>query len=233
MLFNRKFDTNIDVQAIVSAASILSDCGIAFAEEYPFAGCFVKISKKECQFFLEKVEHERDPSYVPPEPTAIVDMFSKALEPLTHVERIGPNLSKYNKYKILRRYHEFGRIFIENALADIADHGFERSLLPASDRLVSSSDNQEAYDQSILSLDELSKELESSNEAGDVFGDNREIVESEISALRRLITGARVRAEPTLAYAKKCLGWIMEKAGIATIGELAKRALTHLIDWLS
>jgi hypothetical protein len=127
---------------------------------------------------------------------------------------------------LVRQYKFGGHDFAETRLIGMA-------AVPASDRIVSPADNQAAYDQSIESLTNLEIELKTSNEAGDIFGDDRDLVVRELSLLNSLISGARVRAEPAIALAKKSLGWIAEKAAGAAIGDMAKRALGYLMDWLS
>lgn len=230
--FGRQFGFDVDIDEVNAAVQILSNCGIAIVESDPFAGDFIKISRKRANFFLAAVEKERDPAYEGNKNSASSKMIalSAAIGVNHFVYR--PNLDKYNRYVILKRYLEFGDDFILKALGAIANRGFENGKLPASDRTVSPSDNQEAYDQSISSLTEIELELKTSNEAGDIFGDDREVAVQEISTLRNIMASARVRAEPTLALARKCLGWIAEKAGTASVGELAKRALSSIIAWL-
>ncbi|WNO55035.1 hypothetical protein [Stakelama saccharophila] len=104
---------------------------------------------------------------------------------------------------------------------------------PASDRFVSKSDNEAAYQEAIGSLAKLEDELATSNEAGSIFGDEKPVVETEVSVLFTLLDKGRVRAVPVIEYAKRCLGWIAEKAGAASIGELAKQALLAILHWLS
>jgi hypothetical protein len=223
--FFEKYGLVVDSEDISTAVDLLVDCGIAYSEDDSFAGRFVKISRSRCGVFLAAVEEELDPSFKGRNNDSGTIWINRDIR--------RPNLSKYNKYPVLKRYHEFGREFIEQALQTISIRGYENGTVPASDRMVTPSDNQEAYDNSVASLAELESELRISNEAGDVFGDDRQVAAQEISTLQILIAGARVRSEPTLAFAKKCLSWIAEKAGAAAIGELAKRALASLIAWLS
>jgi hypothetical protein len=122
--------------------------------------------------------------------------------------------------------------FQTHGIGALQDDFVSISSAPASDRIVSRSDNQTAYDQAVNTLDQLKSELITSNEAGDALGDDGDIAVAEVSALSRIIAEARVRADSTLSFARKCLAWIAEKAGAASVGELAKRALGYLISWL-
>jgi hypothetical protein len=269
--FERRYGLSVDVEEISAAVDILSDCGLAFTEEDPFAGRFIKIARPRYKAFLDAVDQERDPNFegrkMGPIHAAVSSAFSTGFGAVIH----RPNLDKYNKYMVLKRYHEFGQDFIKKAISALSSSANEhteapKSILehsagsavseelipvtdafgvtlgqmftptdgaPASDRIVFPSDNQDAYDQSIASLENLENELKTSNEAGDIFGDDRELATQELSLLRNLISGARVRAEPAITLAKKSLGWIAEKAGAAAIGDMAKRALGFLIEWLS
>jgi hypothetical protein len=233
--FQQRYDINVNDDAVILALEILSDCKIAFVEHDQFAGQFIKLSRSQYNGFLRNVEIERDPSFEGHKNySGIADAAALSIfNAISGKEIYRPNLVKYNCYKILRRYHEFGGDFIVKALEAIANRGYQSELTLESDRTVLSTDNQEAYDQSIESLKELETELKTSNEAGIIFGDDREIAIQELSFLRNIISGTRVRVEPAIAFAKKSLGWIAEKAGSAAIGDIAKRALGFLIEWLS
>ncbi|MFN4358363.1 hypothetical protein [Sphingopyxis alaskensis] len=123
--------------------------------------------------------------------------------------------------------------YLENGIEGVARNLIPVGALPPPDRLVEPTDNQEAYDQSVESLRELEDALSKSNEAGDALGDDRRIALEEVSALAKMISQAQVRAQPVLLFARRSLGWIIEKAGAASVGEIAKRALNALIDWLT
>ncbi|WP_447724510.1 hypothetical protein [Sphingomonas koreensis] len=230
--FQESYKIDVDVDIIIAAARIISSCDLGFADSDPFAGTFIKIRRSRIGDFIRNVNRERDPSF-----TVSVrdhsDIFSSQIKPAKYVQvRHTPNLDTYNSYPILRRYFEFGDDFIVGALQKISRDGFEGIVVPASDRIVSKSDNQEAYEHSVEALDNLQSALATGNEAGDIFGDDRDVVAQEVSTLASLVKQARVRAEPVIALARKCLGWIAEKAGSAAIGDLAKRALSSLMDWL-
>ena len=105
--------------------------------------------------------------------------------------------------------------------------------IPASDRIVSSKDNQLAYERAVEALEDLHVQLGTNNEVGAALGDSRDLAVVEVSTLSALLRTARVRAEPVMALARKSLTWIAEKAGSAAVTDLAKRALSAIIEWLT
>ena len=123
--------------------------------------------------------------------------------------------------------------YIAQGLDFLEDRMVGPDLIPASDRIVPSTHNQSSHDQAVGTLERLQKELTESNEVGEIFGDDRDVIIAEVSALRKLVEAAKARAAPTLALAKRTLQWISEKATAAAVGELAKRALSHIVAWLT
>jgi hypothetical protein len=230
--FNEKYGLSVDEEVIVAAANILAHCNIAYTEQDPLAGVFVKISQKKYQKFIEAAVKKSDPEFKGYQEKNFSSIQSQ-IPKNSYIYVSKPNFDVYNKYKILRRYYQFGSPFIKKALKNLSSQGVEKGLLIDRSRIVTPSHNQKAYDQSILSLEELQKEVNTSNEVGDIFGDDRELVLDELSILSGLLKSGKVRVESTLAFAKKCLGWISEKAGSAAIGELSKRALSSIIEWLT
>ncbi len=112
-------------------------------------------------------------------------------------------------------------------------NGNENDKFPASDRFVSRSDNLGLAAEADLLLQEITEKLQSdSNEIGDAFGDERVVAIEEISLLRKLTNQVRFRAAPVLAIAQRTLLWITEKAGAASVGELAKKVLNLFFSWL-
>jgi hypothetical protein len=106
--------------------------------------------------------------------------------------------------------------------------------VPASDRIVLRSDNEAVAEEAADALTELSDELRSdSNEVGDAFGDDRLIAATEVEQLAQMVNQPRIRVQPVLAFAQRTLTWIAEKAGAATVAELAKRAWALLFAWLN
>ncbi|MBK7162630.1 MAG: hypothetical protein IPH79_09105 [Sphingomonadales bacterium] len=180
---------------------------------------------------------------------SFVRIALKQLKDLREVELEGDQSPVFNVLKVpfSATLTAYGSRMIEKDLSDpssrlvafqnsgigaLQENFVSISAAPASDRIVSNLDNQSEYDQAVIALDELKSELTTSNEAGDAMGDNRTIALAEVSAISRIISETRVRAEATLSFARKTLAWIIEKAGAASVAEIAKRALGHLINWL-
>ncbi|WP_397505874.1 hypothetical protein [Qipengyuania sp. R86523] len=128
---------------------------------------------------------------------------------------------------LISRYRDFDMNGLEDQL--VIARG-----IPASDRIVNRTDNQDLADQAVASLADLRDELSSqSNEIGEAFGDDREIAINEIEQLSSMVEKPRIRVNSILAYARRSLSWIAEKAGGASVGDLAKRALAIFIEWLT
>lgn len=121
----------------------------------------------------------------------------------------------------------------DKGLEDLEDQLIRARGIPASDRIVLRSDNEPAAEEAVGALADLENELRSnSNEVGDISGDDLEIAIGEVDRLTQMANQRRIRVAPLLALARKTLGWIAEKAGAAGVGDLAKRALATLFDWL-
>lgn len=138
----------------------------------------------------------------------------------------------------------FGRVFakslywsdfrneLQNSGSD-GDIEFKGAMLPASDRFVDIRDNQREASEAIELLEELESQIRVSNECGAIFGDDKDAVADEVKSIRDLISKPRIRPAIILEYARSALGWIADKAGAAAIGDLAKKALSYIFDWLS
>lgn len=163
---------------------------------------------------------------------------------------------KHEERPVSQRIKRLGEPALERAILRIAQedgleaiNGFtpggeyldfiERSKIedirvPASDRIILRSDNQDLADQAVSLLDEIAANLESnSNEVGDKFGDDREVALSEVNFLRKMASQSRIRVTLLINYAKQSLTWIAEKAASTAVGDLASRALSAFFEWLS
>jgi hypothetical protein len=107
------------------------------------------------------------------------------------------------------------------------------STVPASDRLVSLSDNEPDAAQARIAVEELKHKLEQINDIPEKLIPFREVAINEVDLLSSLINGSVVRAATVVALARKLLPWLADKAGGAAISELAKRALSTILAWLS
>lgn len=105
--------------------------------------------------------------------------------------------------------------------------------VPASDRIVTLSDNQPEVVEVRQEIHRLEEQVRISNEVGEIFGDDRQIALEEISTLRAMFSRSRVRAAAAIAFASRSLGWIAEKGAAAAVGEAAKRLLQLIINLFS
>lgn len=104
---------------------------------------------------------------------------------------------------------------------------------PASDRLVSFSDNEAAAQKAVDAVGKLQTTIIETNDLPEDLRPFKDVILGEVEVLKSLVNKSIVRASIVLTIARRLLPWISEKAGGAAIGELAKRALAALIDWLS
>lgn len=130
------------------------------------------------------------------------------------------------------------KLIVDNGLDAVFDGRIIKAMsteeaVPASDRFVERNDNQDKADDVGKGLQELEAQIKETNEGGAVFGDDRDAVADEVGALRAFLAQVRIRASVAIEFAKKSLGWISEKAGSAAIGDLAKRVLASILDWLT
>jgi hypothetical protein len=104
---------------------------------------------------------------------------------------------------------------------------------PASDRLVSFSDNEQSAKQARQSIDDLQRKIEQTNDLPERLAPFRQVALDEVDLLNVLINKTVVRAAMVIALARRLLPWIADKASGGAISELAKRALSNIIAWLS
>ena len=130
-----------------------------------------------------------------------------------------------NPESLMHKFQRFGDQAIRDQIVEAGG-------VPAADRFVDKNHNSGDFENLISSLDELEQSIKFGNEAGDLFGDDRDAIAEEIGALRALLSASKIRISLALEFAQRSLGWIAEKAGTATIGELAKKALSFAITWL-
>jgi hypothetical protein len=105
--------------------------------------------------------------------------------------------------------------------------------IPASDRIVLLTDNQEELDALRTSLAELSDQLKDANDVGAMTELEVDEARREIWLLEQSFNCQGVRVDWIEPIAKGCLKWISEKAAGATVGEAAKKALLAFLKWLA
>jgi hypothetical protein len=131
------------------------------------------------------------------------------------------------KYPILFEYSQFGQDWLLETWAD----NFGSNLPDSS--FVDVDPNSAEFREIDSTLQELENKIAHGNEGGDIFGDDKLIVAEEVGQLRQLLAQTRLRISAATERARTTLRWISEKATGAAIGDLAKRALDMIIDWLS
>ena len=103
--------------------------------------------------------------------------------------------------------------------------------VPASDRIVTLTHNQKS--EISLALEEISEQLATSNEIGESLGETKELIVSEVSAAKTLVSTGKFRLNTLFNLLSKPLSFLSEKFTGAAVGELAKRHLTELRKLLS
>ena len=102
--------------------------------------------------------------------------------------------------------------------------------IPASDRLVSRSDNLKPINLIKSGLEELSTLVQSTdNEVGDKIGDQREVIAEEISFAKRAVASPRFRLESLIGWLKPVLTYLADKFAGGAIADVAKRLLELLL----
>lgn len=82
-------------------------------------------------------------------------------------------------------------------------------------------------------LAELEVHLREDNDIGALTSDDREVAKSEVGELRESIKKAKVRTHALWIKAHDVLLWIIEKGAGSMVGEIAKRALKPIQDFIN
>jgi hypothetical protein len=100
--------------------------------------------------------------------------------------------------------------------------------VPASDRVVTLGHNSPAQTEALKKIDSL---VEAVKKANDFPGseDDREEAIAELSAARKLFEAAKVRVVAVTAVLQPRLRWLIDKAGGALVGIMAKGLWDYLI----
>lgn len=102
--------------------------------------------------------------------------------------------------------------------------------IEASDRVVSRSDNLPA----IKNIDELINdakiEINTSNEVGEVLGNEREIISLEFDIAQEVISKPRFRLKSLLNWLLPALKYLSDKFSGSALAEIAKRLVDLLLD---
>lgn len=135
-----------------------------------------------------------------------------------HVEE---QLAQPNSF--IRRYAEAGDEWLGTQTLGLAG-------VPASDRIVLRSDNQDAIEKIDQALDDISGELAKNNEVGAQLGDEKDVLQAEIEASKTLTNGKSFRIGRLISLLAPALKYLSDKFGGAAIGDAAKRLLQLLFD---
>ncbi len=135
----------------------------------------------------------------------------------------------------------FGRVF-ENKdfwadlhndpLPEIAVDSAEQDpldLIPASDRIVSRTDNQAEVEILHSDLKNLVDEIDTNNEVSVELGGNKEIIQGELKAADVLVSQPAFRLSRLSSLVLPVLRFLAEKFATGAIGEMAKRIIQALI----
>jgi hypothetical protein len=110
-----------------------------------------------------------------------------------------------------------------NAVPPQGDDDIVPFLLPAADRVVPLNHNSQDYADAIEQLDRLEELIRTTNDYPD--SDDRDRQVAEISATKRLLSAAMIRAEVAVSLAYKALKYLAKKFIDTMIGKLASSAL--------
>ena len=112
------FKVEVQPSTIDSALKILQECKIAFVANDVFAGKFVKITRARFDALMNGIETER---------LAYDKVVADAEDPNSGINQAEsmywPNLELIGKYKVLKKYSEFGSEWIAAAMPQIASEG--------------------------------------------------------------------------------------------------------------
>lgn len=122
--------------------------------------------------------------------------------------------------------------FIESFLEIESVEEFS-SIAPASDRIVRIDHNSRSFEITANGLEEISKDLEKSNEIGGLLGNYKEILLSEIRALQELFKSSYVRATAIFALAIPPLKFLAKEFSASSIGELAKKLIEEIFKMVT
>ncbi|WP_126174839.1 hypothetical protein [Tsuneonella rigui] len=104
--------------------------------------------------------------------------------------------------------------------------------VPASDRIVTRSDNLPEVQAIEEALDALSNEIVQSNEVGESLGDEREVIREDIAFARDAVHRERFRLSSLLGWLKPILKFLSERFAGKSIDEIVIR-LAQALDKLS
>lgn len=126
----------------------------------------------------------------------------------------------------LKKPGSFIRLYAEHGDDWLNSQTIHDGDVPASDRIVSRSDNQAQIEEIALKLDEIGNDLAVNNEIGSALGDDRGLLQSEIEASKVLVKSEKFRLAKLLSLLGPALKFLAEKFSGSAIGEAAKHLIT-------
>lgn len=102
--------------------------------------------------------------------------------------------------------------------------------VPASDRVVTRSDNQTKIVEIETDIAEVRRTLREDNEIGADLGDDREIIDLELEVADEVLKRPRFRLKSLLNWLLPALSFLAEKFAGGAIGEAAKRLVSLLLS---
>ena len=143
------------------------------------------------------------------------------------------NESVIDKSSLIYRYAVVGQDYLEKAVSALRGAGHESNIpdgksAPASDRIVSLSDNSEFRDQVIGMVSDLSELIRADNDPDGKISDVRPRLISELSASEELLKAPTVRLKALWAVLGAALAFIAKEFAGGAIGQLAGDLLEQL-----
>lgn len=105
----------------------------------------------------------------------------------------------------------------------------ENSDVPASDRIVTRSDNRAVVELIEADVRGLNDEISTSNEVGDALGEGRDVIVGELKAAETLLEQPAFRFARLFTLVMPALRFLAEKFAAGAIGEMAKRLINAIL----
>jgi hypothetical protein len=111
------------------------------------------------------------------------------------------------------------------------DNAIKLTVVPASDRVVRLDHNSEGLQEIRASAGDLKRQLQQSNDIGDMSDDDRKVAIQEIEGIEQDLSGEHLRLGAFLLRARSTLVWIGQQAGGAVVGTLALALLALIANF--
>jgi len=105
-------------------------------------------------------------------------------------------------------------------------------MIPASDRIVSRTDNLPQIDEIHEAIGTIRRELAQDNHVGDTMGDDREVVDSELQVAEQVVESSRFRVRSLMGWLLPALRYLAEKFTSSAVSEAAKHLWNLLVSLL-